>query len=200
MHCPGTRAVLPHSGPLALTPPPVSFVLLRPRKERGQRGSLSKLAFQVPGQGCPPGGAGVVRVLFCWVRRMWPPARSPTEAKGRAMTLGCFREGWPPRAAQTWRRRRRRRRPRPGRRPTWRAWRGSTAWSSTPTAMRPCVSGLAMAGGRGLASVSPKCDLGHLAVQRSLPSPASFTMGSHGPSPSPRTPGASRMRMRRRCR
>lgn len=145
--CPGTRAVLPLNGPLALTPPPVSLVPLRPRKGRGQRGPLSTLAFQVPGQGTASGWCRGGEVLSCRARPTWPPARPP-RGEGRAPTLGCFREAQPPRAAQAWRRRRPRR-PGPGRRPTWRAWRASTAWSSTQTATRPCVSGAAVVGGRG---------------------------------------------------
>ena len=110
----------------------------------------------------PPGLLWAVRApSWDWAARGgFPPPRPFSSTRGEqagSLRLGCLRRAWTPGAAQALARRR------PsagtGSRPTWRAWRGSIAWSSTRTATRPCVSGLAVAGG-SLAGVSLVRDRG----------------------------------------
>lgn len=82
-----------------------------------------------------------------------------------------------------------------GSRPTWRAWRGSTAWSSTRTAMRLCVSGPATAGGQrqpGPVSLARDCSLSPRSRASRRPPPAPRA------SPSLRPPRGHRGPIRRR--
>uniref|UniRef100_A0A8C6BUC1 Tubulin gamma complex component 6 n=1 Tax=Monodon monoceros TaxID=40151 RepID=A0A8C6BUC1_MONMO len=96
----------------------------------------------------PPGLSWAVRAPpWDWAARGGCPPPGPfSPTRGEqagSLRLGCLRRAWTPGAAQALARRR------PsagtGSRPTWRAWRGSTAWSGTRTATRPCVSGLLVA-------------------------------------------------------
>uniref|UniRef100_A0A8D0UK17 Gamma-tubulin complex component 6 n=1 Tax=Sus scrofa TaxID=9823 RepID=A0A8D0UK17_PIG len=108
-----------------------------------------------PTAGAAPGGLGEKALL---VAPPTPPALSwamralsrdqatcgaPTQhyslfppGRGGFLRPGRLRKAWTPRAAQA--SARRRRSAGAWSRPTWQAWRGSTAWSSTRTATRPC--------------------------------------------------------------
>ncbi|XP_060044825.1 gamma-tubulin complex component 6 isoform X2 [Erinaceus europaeus] len=91
-------------------------------------------------------------------------------------------------------------RPSAGSRPTLQAWWGSTAWSSTQTATRPCVSGL----GQNRDGGDRRWVCAHRAgvpgaPQQSLRLPASCTMAFPGLLPSPRSPESCQTRTRPQC-